>query len=114
MRELLTRLREDDPLWNDKGLTDGELDEIGRRIKLAEREPSRARTRNVMAGVFSAALVCLVAGGLQVVRWWPDSTGPIQPPLDSVQAHRPPQQFQFSGPQGTRLIWTLNSSLEIK
>jgi hypothetical protein len=115
MNELAARLRESDPLLHEDqaALAPSEIAQM-RAAVLAAADTSVAVSRRL--GTFALAATFVLAVALAVIAARRSATerliaarpdGVVAPRLNVTQVH-------FSTPGGTRVIWTLDPSFELK
>jgi len=116
MNDLGERLRVEDPLLREPGLSPGDVERMRARVLAAAR--ANRRTFNVrFVAVAAAATLATVAAIVVVARnpQPPLATDSPSPPA-AVDTARLPEtrQLQFQAPGGTRVIWTFNPNFEVR
>ena len=111
MKSLREILRDADPFPGEPPLDSSDVDRM-RRVVLAERrDPRPSWTRPALVAAAAAIVVAAVADR------WPasgrstkDMPAQVDAPIDAAAR----RQLQFVTPGGTRVIWTFNSTLDMR
>ena len=114
MNDVTRRLREADPVTRERGLAPDAIAELRRVVVTAAQDSSRAPGPWMMRTFAVAAAVALIVGAGIAARRRPPAA-----PLDTNARPAAPAatartQLQFSTPGGTRIVWTIDPSFQIK
>ena len=115
MNDINRYLHEADPVGREPGLTPEAVAELRRVVVTAAQEPARASFGLLALRTFAvAATAALIVGaGVVANRRAPaavHTSGPTTAALPATER----TQVQFSTPGGTRIVWTIDPSFQIK
>jgi hypothetical protein len=115
MKTLAERMREDDPLSCDPGLTDSEASAIRRRA-VAEAVDVPARRIIVWRDALAIVVVVAVMIGVGITgaRRLPPPSASSDATASEPRRASARRQLQFATPGGTRIIWTFDSDFSVK
>jgi hypothetical protein len=115
MSDVRRRLRDADPLQHETALSADDRASMRRTILAASEGGPAQSARWGRAVAIAAAAVLLAGGGLVTSR-----RAAVRPPSDTAAlpvaapAEGTRTQLQFSTPGGTRIVWTIDPSFQIK
>jgi hypothetical protein len=112
MNDLTSRLRDADPVRHEPGLRPESRDAMRRAI-VAAAEAGAPRIPRWRQPLALAAMTVLAAGGVMLAHRFADHrerTRMTAPPPAPISA----TQLQFRTPGGTRIIWTIDPSFQLR
>ena len=109
--DLMRRLREGDPLRDEPGLTTSEIAQM-RAMTLVAAHRANAILPRFGRLALAASFVLAVALGVAAAHR--AATERLAAPIDSADTRTRITQVHFATPGGTRVIWTLDPSFELK
>jgi hypothetical protein len=115
MKDLRSLLQDGDPLAREGGLSQTDRERLRRHV-LAESRREEAPARRGLFLAVAATLAVATVGGVVLTRS-PLTRAPDAPSSGAViepEAATSLRQLQFSGPGGTRVIWTFNPNLQMR
>jgi len=115
MTNLKTLLRDADPLAREGGLESEAVSRMRGAVVAAARAADRRSALVSRQLAMAACLTAMVITGVVAARRVPEaSRAGAQAPLPPGAAAAQRTQVHFSTPGGTRIVWTLDPSFQIK
>lgn len=116
MNDVNRHLRAADPIGREPGLPPDAVAELRRVVVAAAQEPARAAVPTlVLRTAAAAAAAALIVGAGAVVNRRAQGAPVDSRPVPAAQpAALERTQVQFSTPGGTRIVWTIDPSFQIK
>jgi hypothetical protein len=114
MKDLKTLLRDADPVAREGGLPPDAASRMRGAVVAAAEAAQRRSTSVSRQLAIAACLAAVVMTGVLAARRVPDATIGRTPFPVTPTAPARPTQVHFSTPGGTRIVWTLDPSFQIR